>query len=225
MAETQRSGEQKIARQLKNAEERAQQAEALYIDVMNKSILLEEERAQASEHFRLAEQKAASVENTFVEIMEQRADLEDKERHLREVEVVLSQQHLEIEARKQVIATEEARLLSEKESLLSEKERLRQEEPCDSVLVVQENYNSEEVGMTIEEAEYLAQKVSAAAAAAAAAAAKEQPNEPLFSTELQDVATEEQNVVALYQTQRVILRPSPKNEKIVLKANRKNKVV
>lgn len=198
LVETQRDKERNVALQLKNAEEREQQAEALYVDVMEKSVLLEAERAQACVQYHLAEQKAASADNAFVEIMEKKADLEDKECQLREVEVTLSQQHLEIEARKQVIAAEEEHLLSER-ARLQEKPPINENTPTAGatalVLVNEENFNS--ACMTLEEAEFLTQKVSAAAAA------KEQPDEAFVSTESQDVATVEQNVVAMYQMQSV----------------------
>ena len=106
--ETQKDRESKItlregqvAQQIQNAQERQQQAEAFYLDVMEKSTRLEEERAPVHEEHRLIEQNAAFVDNAnaFVEIMEKKAELEDKERRLREVEAALSQQHFEVEVK------------------------------------------------------------------------------------------------------------------------------
>ena len=74
-----------------------------------------------------------------------------------------------------------------------------------ALVVDEENLKSKECCMTLEEAELLAQKVSAAAAAKKG---QPQPDEEeafaFVSTEVQNVATLEQNdVVALYQTQSV----------------------
>lgn len=209
MMEIQRDRESKItlregqvAQQFRNAQEKQQQAEAFYLDVMEKSTRLEEERAQVREEYRLIEQKAASADNAFVEIMEKKAELEDEDRRLREFKAALSQQHFEVEAKKEALASEEERLFSEKERLHEKstiEENILTDANVTAQLVDEENLKSEEGCITIEEAEILAQKVSAAAAAK-----KRQPDEEeaFVSTEVRDVATVEQNdLVALCQTQ------------------------
>jgi hypothetical protein len=184
---------------------------------MEKAARLHSEQAQTVEHFQLAEQKAVSANYALIEVMEKKADLEDKERYLRGVEIALSKQRILIEERKQIIASEEAGLRHEKARLLDAKSAIEQEKSSiddekrmliqekqqaltaatTALVAVDEESLSLEEGtfMTLEEAEYLTKKVTAAA--------KAQQYEAYVSTELQDVATVEQNVVALYETRRV----------------------
>ena len=166
---------------LKHIEERENETEALYIDVMEKAARLHSEQAQTVEQFQLAEQNAVSANYALIEVMEKKADLEDKERYLRGVEIALSKQHILIEERKQIIASEEAGLRHEKARLLDAKSAIEQEKSSiddEKRMLIQEKHQAvtaattalvavdeeslsleEGTFMTLEEAEYLRRKL------------------------------------------------------------------